>query len=61
MNYNGVEFIDSWVKTKTEAEFIEHESHHGLTDKQLKEAYNLIVPKKKLSEKPSDKKEVVSD
>lgn len=47
MNFNGVNFNESWVKTKTEAEFIAHESHHGLSEKQLKEAYKLMNPKKK--------------
>lgn len=45
MNFNGVNFNPAWAKTKTEAEFIAHESHHGLTEKQLKEAYRLMVPK----------------
>lgn len=54
MNYNGIKFNDAWVKTKTEAEFIAHESHHGLSEKQLKEAYGLMVPKKKAVEKPDE-------
>lgn len=47
MVFEGIKFNDEWVKTKSEAEFIAHESHHGLSEKQLKEVYRLIVPKKK--------------
>ena len=39
MNYAGVNFNELHYKDKTEAEFIAHESHHGLGEKQLKEAY----------------------
>jgi hypothetical protein len=42
MNYAGVNFNTAHYKSKTEAEFIAHESHHGLTEKQLKEAYSLM-------------------
>lgn len=56
MNYNGVSFVDAYWKDKTEAEFIAHESHHGLTDKQLKEAFALMNPKKVVNKKPSDDK-----
>ena len=37
-------------------EFIAHEGHHGLTDKQLKEAYYLMCPKVK---KSAEAKEIV--
>ena len=39
MNYAGVNFNAAHYKSKTEAEFIAHESHHGLSEKQLKDAY----------------------
>lgn len=55
MNYNGISFNENWAKTKTVEEFIAHESHHGLTDKQLKEAYYLMCPKVK---KPAEAKEI---
>lgn len=45
MNYNGINFYNENLKDKTEKEFIEHESHHGLTKEQLKEAYALMKPK----------------
>lgn len=56
MNYNGVSFNENWAKTKTVEEFIAHEGHHGLTDKQLKEAYYLMCPKVK---KSAEAKEIV--
>ncbi len=46
MNYNGIGFNENWVKSVSEKEFVEHEAHHGLTEKQLKEAYKLMNPKK---------------
>lgn len=49
MNFNGVNFNKEWAKTKTEAEFVAHESHHGLSEEQLKEAYGLMLPKEKTS------------
>lgn len=45
MTYNNISFNAEWVKTKTLEEFITHEQHHGLTDKQLTEVYNLCNPK----------------
>ena len=44
MLYNGINFYEDACKAKTEAEFIAHESHHGLTEKQLKEVWALISP-----------------
>jgi len=53
MVFQRIGFNDEWVKTKTESEFIAHESHHGLNEKQLKEVYALMVPPKKNIEKPN--------
>jgi hypothetical protein len=39
--YEGVMFNADWASTKTEKEFVDHESHHGLTPAQLKEAHKL--------------------
>jgi len=47
MVFNGINFYEESNKGKTEAEFIEHEKHHELTEKQLKEAWKLLNPKKK--------------
>jgi hypothetical protein len=47
MIYEGINFNEEWAKGKTVAEFVEHEKHHGLSEKQLKEAYKLMVPKVK--------------
>jgi len=47
MIYNGIWFNAEWAKTKTEAEFVKHEGHHGLTVEQLKEVYAMLVPAKK--------------
>jgi len=54
MLYNGINFYEDACKGKTEAEFIAHESHHGLSEKQLKEVYGLINPKKKVNNPPVD-------
>lgn len=51
MVYNNINFYPT---DKTEAEFIEHEKHHGLTEKQLKEAYALLNPKKKKEKEVSE-------
>lgn len=40
--YEDVYFTVSACSKMTEAAFIEHEKHHGLTPAQLKEAYKLI-------------------
>jgi hypothetical protein len=50
MVYNGINFYPT---DKSEADFIEHEKHHGLSDDQLKEVYALMNPKKKSSEPAS--------
>lgn len=47
MVFNGVNFNAAYWKTKKEAEFIKHESHHGLSETQLKEAFKLMVPEAK--------------
>jgi hypothetical protein len=39
--YEGIAFNAQWVASKTQAEFIAHESHHGLTEAQLKEVHKL--------------------
>ena len=51
MVFNGIWFNEAWAKTKTEAEFISHESHHPLSKDQLKEVYALLNPKKRSVEK----------
>lgn len=53
MIIEGINFNEDHWKDKTVAEFIEHEKHHGLTEKQLKAAFAIIQPKKKV-EKPAD-------
>jgi len=57
MVFNGVNFNTEYWKTKTEAEFVKHESHHGLSETQLKEAYKLMVPEVK----KVDKKDTVTE
>ena len=56
MTYNGIHFYQEHWKTKTEAEFIAHEKHSGLTEKQLKEAFYLMFPDKR-SKKENKKTE----
>lgn len=57
MVFNGINFNTEYWKTKTEAEFIKHESHNGLSETQLKEAYKLMVPEVK----KVDKKDTVTE
>lgn len=47
MKYNNVSFNEEFWKGKKKEEFIAHESHHGLSEKQLSEAFDLINPPKK--------------
>ena len=57
MIFEKVNFNEAFWKGKTEAEFISHESHHGLGEKKLKEAFALFNPKKperKVIEKPKE-------
>lgn len=49
MTFDGVNFNEKFWTGKTEAAFIKHESHHGLSEKQLKEAFALMNPKKKVN------------
>jgi len=50
----SVGFNADWMATKTEKEFVDHESHHGFTKDELKKAYRLITGKK---QKPEAKEE----
>ena len=45
MKYNGISFDSEFWKGKTEAEFVAHEKHHGLSDAELKEAFALMNAK----------------
>lgn len=55
--YEHVNFNAVWANGISEKEFIEHERHHGLSDAQLKEAYNLC---KVAQNPPVEKAEVAS-
>jgi hypothetical protein len=46
MIYEAVNFYPASVEGKSEAEFIAHEKHSGLSEKQLREVYALMNPKK---------------
>lgn len=46
MKISNVDFNDQFWLNKTLAQFIQGEKHHGLTEKQLEEAYYLINPLK---------------
>lgn len=54
MIFDGVNFNELFWKGKTEAEFISHESHCGLSEKQLKEAFSIMNPKEKKARKGDD-------
>lgn len=49
-----VGFNPEAARKKSEAEFIEHEKGTGLSEKQLKEAYSLMNPKKKIKPEQKD-------
>lgn len=48
MKYEKIDFNESFWKGKSKAEFIAHEKHHGLSEKQMDEAYDLLNPKRGL-------------
>jgi hypothetical protein len=41
VTYAGVTFNADWAAGLSQKEFVKHESHHGLSNEQLIEAYNL--------------------
>lgn len=47
MKIDNVDFNEKFWKGKSKDEFIAHESHHGLSEKQLEEAFDLLNPKPK--------------
>lgn len=47
MIFEGINFNSVHWKGKSEASFIAHESHHGLGEKKLKEAYSMMNPPEK--------------
>lgn len=49
--YQGVTFNAEWAASLTQAEFVKHESHHGLTEEQLKEAHKLCKEAVRASKK----------
>ena len=53
---DGVAFNMEWVKTKTFAEFCEHEAHHGLSAESMKTVWEYCTGKKVKKEKaaPAD-------
>lgn len=55
MIFEKVNFNEDFWKGKTEAEFIAHERHHSLSEKQLKEAFALLNPKVKIERKKVEK------
>jgi hypothetical protein len=70
MQLEHVHFNDTaWVASKTLEEFLEHEKHHGLDEKKLKEIHKACVDKHKpkkeakvsaIIERPSFKKDLES-
>lgn len=56
MKYQHVDFNSKWAASKTVAEFVKHESHHGLSEEQLREVHAICVEKQKpgASESPAD-------
>lgn len=51
---NGVAFNVEWVKTKTFAQFCEHEKHHGLSEADMKTVWEFCTGKKVKKTPPAD-------
>ena len=47
MKYEGINFYPAAAEGKTFKEFCEHEKHHGLSEKQMREVYALLKGKDK--------------
>lgn len=47
MIYEGINFYPASADGKSEADFIEHEKHTGLSEAQLKEVYSLMTKQDK--------------
>lgn len=45
MKFNGVGFNSKWASSISEDAFVAHESHHDLTEAQLRQAHRLIMEK----------------
>lgn len=43
MKVEGVTFNGPWVASQSLQDFIKHEEHHGLTEKQLKDVHKKCV------------------
>jgi len=61
MVYNGINFNEAHWKKKTEAEFVAHEKHHGLSEDQLKEVHALMNAKSGKKEKEAKPAETISN
>jgi len=53
VTFEGVTFNADWAVTKTQKQFVDHESHTGLTADQLKEAHNLCKAAVKATGQPA--------
>lgn len=60
VKYEGVAFNKEWVASKTFKQFCDHEKHHGLSEDQMREVYNICKAKpvkkeeEKADEQPSE-------
>lgn len=48
ISYQGIGFNQESAASKTFAEFSKHEKHHGLSDEQLKEIWDVAKGKKEM-------------
>lgn len=53
MNYNGINFNEAFYNGKKFEVFVKNEKHHGLTDEQMKEAFELMQTKKEVKKEES--------
>lgn len=54
MTFENVTFNAEYWRDKKEHDFIKHESHHGLSVEQLKEAFSIIKGNTATPEKKKD-------
>lgn len=61
VTYDHVSFNAEWAARQKKADFIRHESHHGLSKAQLREAHDLCVEAMKSLNPAKDHQLTVGD
>jgi hypothetical protein len=61
MKFEKISFNESFWKGKSRAEFIAHERHHSLSEKQLNEAFDLLNPQSSEEEEKTEPEDDFED